>query len=80
LLGSACENEVTAVTPTFGAHVDDPVGDLDDVVVMLDNDDGMATGNKAGKRLNEFLYVMEMETRGGLVEDKELRPLCGALD
>ena len=47
LLGGACENKVTTVAPAFGSHVDNPICHLDDVVVMLDDDDGMSTGDKA---------------------------------
>ena len=40
LLGGAPGDEAAALLPAFGAHVDQAVGDLDDVEVVLDDDHG----------------------------------------
>ena len=53
---------------------------------MLDDNDGIATGNKAAQNVHEDADVLEMETGGGLVEDIDgtagiaLRQLGGKLD
>ena len=40
--GRAGEEDATAATATVGAHVDEVVGALDNVEVVLDDDDGVA--------------------------------------
>ena len=80
LFGSSGEEETATVASAFGSHVDDPVGHLDDVVVVFDDDDGMAFLYQAGEGLDEFLYVVEVEASGGLVEDEELGPLVTTFD
>ena len=47
LFGGAGEDNAAAVTAAFGTHVDDPVGDFDDVGVMFDDNDAMATFDEA---------------------------------
>src|SRR4051812_22361101 len=47
LLGRAGGDDLTAVLAAFGAHVDDPVGRLDDVEVVLDDDDRVALVDEA---------------------------------
>src|SRR5262245_16750456 len=42
LLGGAGGHQGAALFAAFGAHVDDPVGGLDHVEVVLDDDDGVA--------------------------------------
>jgi len=39
LFGGASGYDLTAARAAFGAHVDDPVGRLDDVEVVLDNEE-----------------------------------------
>ena len=42
LFGGAGGDDFAAAFAAFGAEVDDPVGGLDDVEVVLDDDDGVA--------------------------------------
>ena len=55
----------------FGTHVDDVVGKLDDVEVVLDDDDGVALVDESVEHLHEGADVLEVESCGGLVEDVE---------
>ena len=41
-LRGAGHHQSAAAGAAFGAHVDDPVGRLDDIEVVLDDDDGVA--------------------------------------
>ena len=43
ILRSACHEDFASASPTFGAEVDDVVGCLDDVEMMFDDDDRVAS-------------------------------------
>ncbi len=68
--------------PPFGSHVDDPVGGLDDVEVVLDDEEGAAAVDEFAEGGEELSYVVEVEAGGGLVEDVEGAAasfLCGVI-
>ncbi len=44
----AGNQDAAAAAAALGAEVDDPVGRLDDVQVVLDDDDGVAVGGAGG--------------------------------
>jgi hypothetical protein len=50
-------------------EVDDPVGGLDDVEVMLDNQHRVAVVDEPVEHLEQHAHVLEMEPCGWLVED-----------
>jgi hypothetical protein len=56
-------------------EVDDPVGRLDHVEVVLDDDHGVAGLHQAPKHLDEALHVGEVQAGGRLVEDVEGAPV-----
>src|SRR5882762_2941595 len=70
----------------LGAEVDDPVGLLDHVEVVLDDEHGVAEIDEALQDVEELSNVVEVEAGGGLVEDVEraaglaFRKLAGELD
>ena len=78
LLGCAGENDISALLATLGSHVNNPVGLLDDVGMMLNDNDAVTIGNQRIERGEEFLDVVEMQTRGGFVEDEEPRTFAVA--
>ena len=49
------------------------VGCSDDVGVVLDDDDGVASVEEGAEGGEEFLDVVEVEAGGGFVEDEEDR-------
>ena len=59
----------SAAGPTFGAHVDHPVGSLHDVEVVLDDDDRIALVDKRLQDAEQFADVLEMQACCRLVED-----------
>ena len=71
MFGRAAGEELSALFTSLGAHVDDIVGGLDDVEVVLDDDDRVALVNQAVEHGKEDAYVFEMQPRGRLVEDVE---------
>ena len=58
-----------AAVAALGPEVDDPVGALDDVEVVLDHEHGVAGVDEALQHTEQPAHVLEVETRGGLVED-----------
>src|SRR4051812_13477371 len=71
LLGRAAGDDLAAVLAALGTHVDDPVGRLDDVQVVLDDDDRVPLVDQAVQDVEQALDVREVQARGRLVEDVE---------
>ena len=69
LLRRSHGNDTAALVAAFGAKVDDMVGALDDVEVMLDDDDGIAFVDKLADDGHEQQNVFEVQARGRFVED-----------
>src|ERR687897_202915 len=67
-------------------HVDQPVGGLDDVEVVLDDDDGVPLVDEPLEHLEQLLDVGEVQPGRRLVEDvegpprRDLAQLGGELD
>ena len=55
----------------FRSEVDDPVGGLDDVEVVLDADDGVAEIHQAMQDVEQLPEVVKVQAGGGFVEDVE---------
>jgi len=60
------DHDLTAADTTFRAEVNDPVGGLDDVEVVLDDDDGIAVIAHAVQYRQQLCDVMEVQAGGGL--------------
>ena len=71
LFGGADGDDLAAAVAALGAHVDDPVGGLDDVEVVLDDEEGAAAFDELAEGGEELGDVVEVEAGGGLVEDVE---------
>ena len=71
----AARDDVTAFIAGLGAEVDDPIGALDEVKVVLDDHYGMAGVNQTLKDLEQDANVVEVEAGGRFVEEKQ-RGLC----
>ena len=69
--GGARGDDLAAGVAAFRAHVDDPVGGLDDVKIVFDDEEGAATFDEFAEGGEELLDVVEVEACGGLVEDVE---------
>src|SRR5882672_3599239 len=69
LLGGALRNDAATAFATFGAQIDDPVGLLDYVEVVLDDEDGVAEVGEAVQDVEEFFYIVEVQAGGGLVQN-----------
>lgn len=71
VLGSRCSDDLTAGSSPFGTEVDDPIGGLDQIEVMFDDDDRIPAIDETLEDLKEHGDVGEMETGGGFVQDVE---------
>ena len=74
LLGRALGDDQAAAGAALGAHVDDPVGGLDDVEVVLDDDDGVARVDQPAQHAEQLADVLEVQAGGRLVEDVDGAP------
>ena len=72
LFRCACHHHITACLSAFGAEVDDVVGTLDDVHVVFDDDEGVATGNQGIEGIEEFLDVVEMQAWSPVVGSSKM--------
>lgn len=52
LFRRAAGDDLPALVAAFRAHVDDPVGDLDDFQIVLDDEDAVALIDKLVEHLN----------------------------
>src|SRR3954466_6151812 len=71
VLRRALGDHGAAARTAFGAEIDDPVGGLDHVEIVLDDEDRVAAVDETVQHLEQYAHVLEMETCGGLVEDVE---------
>ena len=60
-----------ALLATLGAEVDDVVGNLDNIEVVLDDDNCISLVNQLVKHLDKTADILEMESGGRLVENVE---------
>src|SRR6202007_1263594 len=86
LLGRALRHDAPAAFAAFGAEIDDPVGLLDNVEMVLDDEYGVGERDQALENVEELADVVEVEAGGWLVKDVEraaglaLRKLASELD
>ena len=69
LLRSSRRHDSTSPFSAFGPQVDDPVGGLDNLKVVLDDQHGVAGLDKSVQNLEQQLDVGEMEPGRRLVEE-----------
>ena len=68
------DDDLPAARAPLGAEVDDPVGPLHDVEVVLDDEDGIAGVDEPLENDEELADVGHVEPRRRLVEDVERSP------
>ena len=74
LLRRADRDDLAARLAALGAEVDEPVGLLDHVEVVLDHEHGVARVDEALQHLEQLLDVGEVQAGRRLVEDVERAP------
>src|SRR6185436_836660 len=76
--GCARDEHAAPAGTTLGPEIDDPVGGLDHVEIVLDDHDGVALIAQPVQHVEQLRDVVEMQPGGRLVEDVE-RAAGGAL-
>jgi hypothetical protein len=71
-------DDLAAAVAAFGAEIDDPVGGLDDVEIVLDHHHGVALLDQLVQHFQQLGDIVEMQAGGRFVEDVE-RAAGGAL-
>src|SRR5205807_426284 len=69
--GRALGDDAASAFTAFGAEINNPVGLLDDVEVMLDDEHRVPEVNEPLQNVEKFSHVVKMQTRSGLVENVE---------
>ena len=69
LLRRALRDHAAAIVAAFGPEIDDPVGLLDYVEMVLDDQHGIAERDEAVEHVEKFFYVVEVQAGRGLVEN-----------
>ena len=80
-LGRPLGDDPPALCAAVRPQVDDPVGRLDHVEIVLDHDDRVPQCGEAVKHIEQLANVVEMQARGRLVQDIQrlARPLLDQL-
>ena len=68
ILRGAGDYDLTPADAAFLAQVDDPVGGLDDVEVVFDDDDGVAMIAQAVQHGQQLCDIVEMQAGGGFIQ------------
>src|SRR5262249_35895386 len=74
LLGRAGRNHAAAAGAAFGTEVDDPIGGLDDLEIVLDHQHRVALIDERVEDVEELAHILEMKAGGGLVQNVERAP------
>ena len=73
LFGRPRRNQFATRIPGLGTEIDDPIGGLDDIKVVFDDEQGVSGIDEALKNLEEHLHVIKVQAGGGFVEQEESR-------
>ena len=71
LFGRAGGDDLAALIAAFGAEIDEPVGGLDDVEIVFDDQKRGAGFQELAESGQQFGDVVEMKAGGGLVKNIE---------
>src|SRR5260370_3248831 len=69
LLGRALSNDAASGFAAFRTKIDNPIGLLNYVEMVLDDEHGIAKVDEAIEDVKELFYVVKMQASGGLVQD-----------
>lgn len=75
-LGRAGGDNLATAVPTFGPEIEDPIGHLDDIQIVLDYDYRVAQINQAVQDVQELFDIVKVKAGRGLIENVQ-RPAGG---
>ena len=67
---SALKDDCSTLRASLGAEIDNMVSALDNLHIVLHNNHRMASSNQCVKGLEEAIYIVDVQSRSRLVEDK----------
>ena len=73
-------DNLPAAIATLRSQIDDPVGGADHVEIVLDHQQRMSRCQQLAERLEQLRDVLEVQTRGGLIEQEQLAVVSRAGD
>src|SRR6516225_4742929 len=68
LFRSSSGHDAAAMDSSIGTKVDNPVGRFDDIQMMLDNDYRVSQVCQSAENVQQFLYIVEMQSGRRFVE------------
>src|SRR5690606_36004952 len=68
-LGRTHRNDSTSASPAFRTEINNVVGCLDDVHIVLNNQNGITLIHQFLKHVKQMGYILKVKTRGRLVKD-----------
>src|SRR5687768_2449468 len=71
-LGTARRHDLAAAITGVGTEIDDPVSELDDVEVVLDEHEGVSCVDESVEHAGELANVLEMQAGCRLIHDVQL--------
>ena len=71
ILGRALSDNLATTLASLGAEVDNPICNAHYIEVMLYDDSRITAIHQAVDDIQQLAYILEMETRSGLIEDIE---------
>ena len=71
LLWRSLSHDLAATDAAAGAEVEDVIGGLDDIEIVLDHHHRIALVHQPVQHFEELADILEMEARGGLVRNGE---------
>src|SRR5208282_1549610 len=74
VLRSSLRHDSPAALAAFWAKVDDPVGLLDDIQIVFDDQNRIAEVDEALQDIHKFPHIVEMKAGSGLVENVHRAP------
>src|SRR5687768_7046404 len=72
VLGSTGRDDLAAMQPALRAEIDHPVGELDDIEIVLDEHDRVARLDEPVEHLGELLDVLQVQAGSRFVHEIEL--------
>ena len=71
LVGGTLSDNLATTLATLGTDIYNPVGNANNIEVVLYDNCCITAVDKAVDNIQQLAYILEMETRGGLIEDVE---------
>src|SRR5437868_3394985 len=71
LVGRAGRDDMAAGITPLGAEIDDPIGGLDDLQIMLDDEHRVPRRDQRMQHFEQFLHILEMQSGRRLVQNVE---------